>query len=122
MRLLVCGSRDWTDRVLIRSTLASLAEVDVVIHGAAPGADRLAGEVARELGIPVLAFPADWDKHGRAAGPIRNAQMLREGRPHLILAFHDALEHSRGTRDMVAKAKRAGRPVRLITHVPTGSD
>ncbi len=115
MRVLVCGSRNWADGALIHRELSALSGVAVVIHGAAPGADALAGEAASELGIPVLAFPAEWEKHGRAAGPIRNQRMLDEGRPDLVLAFSEDLNSSRGTADMIARARLARIPVRLIS-------
>lgn len=82
--------------------------VEVVIEGEASGADTLGREVATELGIPVLPFPAQWSRYGRAAGPIRNQQMLDEGRPDLVLVFHHNLETSKGTRDMLNRARRAG--------------
>ena len=116
MRVLVCGSRDWTDAALILETLRGVAEVTVVIHGAATGADTLAGDAARTLGIHVLPFPADWERHGRAAGPIRNQQMLDEGKPVLVLAFSENLNSSRGTADMVARARLWGVEVRLVSH------
>lgn len=52
-------------------------------------------------------FPADWDKHGRAAGLIRNARMLSESDPRVVVAFSPDLNFSRGTADMVAKARKA---------------
>lgn len=103
MRLLVCGGRDFTDRDWLYSVLDDIKPA-VVIHGAAPGADTLAGDWAKERGVPVEAYPADWDKHGRAAGPIRNSRMLREGKPDLVLAFPGG----RGTANMVKQAGQAG--------------
>ncbi|MDE1838136.1 MAG: DUF2493 domain-containing protein [Euryarchaeota archaeon] len=116
MRLLICGSRDWTDGEKILHELATLQCVDLVIEGEAPGADTLSRRAAEQLGIPVLPFPADWEKHGRAAGPLRNQRMLDEGRPDQVLAFTDDLNSSRGTAVMVACARRAGVPVHLISH------
>lgn len=118
-RILVTGDRNWTDRELIGQWL--VYEVNVVGHGVliegeARGADRLSAEVARELGFEVLRFPADWDRYHRAAGPIRNQQMLDEGSPDIVLAFHDDLEHSRGTADMVRRARKAGLQVRHVSH------
>jgi hypothetical protein len=77
------------------------------IEGEAKGADSLARDVALELGFKVLSFPADWDKYHRAAGPIRNRQMLTEGKPDLVLAFHQDLTRSKGTKNMVTLARRA---------------
>ena len=116
MRLLICGSRDWTDGDLILRGLSALRGVDVVMEGEAPGADTLARRAAEHLGIPVLPFPADWEKYGHAAGPIRNQRMLDEGKPDLILAFVDGLDTSRGTADMVSRARLAGVEVRVISH------
>lgn len=59
----------------------------------------------------MIEFPALWDKHGRAAGPIRNTQMLDEGRPDLVLAFHRDLSESKGTRNMVEQSVKANLPV-----------
>lgn len=108
MRILVCGDREWSDWEMILQELSVYPTDTVIIEGEARGADRLAGQVAVELGFQVIRFPADWKKYGRGAGPIRNQQMLDEGRPDLIIAFHDDLEHSRGTLDMVMKARKAG--------------
>jgi len=115
VRVLVCGGRYWNDAEAIRRELVALGpSVECVIHGGADGADTLAGRVAAELGIPVRVFRAEWDRYGRAAGPIRNTRMLDEGQPDLVLAFHADLSRSRGTADMVAKARARGIPVRVV--------
>ncbi|TRC99674.1 DUF2493 domain-containing protein [Mesorhizobium sp. WSM4303] len=76
----------------------------IVVHGDAIGADRLAGAWAESRQIPVRAFPADWETHRRAAGPIRNKQMLDEGTPDLVFAFPGG----RGTANMVLQSRNAG--------------
>lgn len=89
--------------------------ITTLYHGGAPGADEGSGLWAAARGIPVLPFLADWNRHGDAAGPIRNADMLAgrhptEGqvpRPELVVAFPGG----EGTADMVRKAKAAGVPV-----------
>lgn len=108
MRLLVCGGRDFVDREWMFSVLDKLAPT-VVIHGAAPGADTLADEWAKARGVPREPYPAEWWKYKnrKAAGPIRNSRMLREGKPDAVLAFPG----NDGTADMTRKAKRAGVPV-----------
>lgn len=111
MRVLICGDRNWTDYSRIFRFVASLPTGSIIIEGAARGADFMAGQAAREVGFQVLEFPANWAKFGRAAGPIRNVQMMTEGKPDVVVAFHDDLEHSKGTRDMVNRAKKAGLPV-----------
>jgi hypothetical protein len=110
VRLLITGGREYDDKDTIRKwieNVASIGPIDVIIHGANPrGADKLADELADELGIAKLVYPADWNKHGKAAGPIRNQQMIDEGHPTYVLAFPDP--KSRGTWDMVRRAKAAG--------------
>jgi hypothetical protein len=122
MRLLVCGSRTWTDRSRLWQVLDQLVrehgdgQVVTVIEGDARGADRLAGQLARERGWRLERYPADWTREGRAAGVRRNAQMLRQGRPDLVVAFTvGPLQQSRGTADMVRRAHAAGVPVQVVT-------
>ena len=106
VKVLVCGDRNWGSRLVIKEYLKYL-KPSLVIEGGARGADRLAGVVARELGIPVKVFLADWDKYGRGAGMMRNRQMLDEC-PGLVLAFHSDIEESRGTADTLCEAERRG--------------
>jgi len=114
MRILVCGDRRWTDYGMIWKELVERLPIELVIHGGARGADALAGRAARELGIPVSEFPAEWSRYGRAAGPIRNRRMLDEGKPDLVLAFHNDINRSLGTRNMVRQAVEAGVPVEVV--------
>lgn len=74
-----------------------------IIHGAAKGADSFAGHWARVFGIKETAVPADWDKHGKRAGPLRNEEMLKL-KPDGVVAFPGG----RGTDHMVRIAKEAG--------------
>lgn len=117
-RILVCGGRDYgsedgqLDR--LRRTLdaaleaaRSAGKMAVIIHGNARGADFLADQYAREKSLRVISFPADWDLHGKAAGPIRNKQMLDEGKPHAVIAFPGGA----GTANMIKLAKNKGIPV-----------
>jgi hypothetical protein len=112
---LITGSRHWTNQEAIRRELLPLAPDTILIHGDANGADRLAAQVASELGIKkILAFPADWRRFGRAAGPIRNQKML-ERQPDVVIAFHEALCQGCGTKNMVALARAAHVPVKVVT-------
>lgn len=113
MKVLVCGDRFWTDKEKIRERLAKLPAGTIVIHGAARGADSIAAVIGKTLGFDVRSFPAEWGKHGKAAGPIRNRLMLDE-KPDLVLAFHSDLSNSKGTKDTVEEARRRGVPVELI--------
>jgi len=108
-KVLVCGDRNWSDREAICACLRTLQDrgYDIVIEGEARGADRIARDVAKELGFDILKFPADWSRYGRSAGPIRNRQMLDQ-RPDLVLAFHEDIAHSKGTADTVREAQKRG--------------
>jgi len=123
MRVLVCGSRKWEDPKPIAHALSGYLFFDeeykdgvTVIEGAAPGADSLARLIAEGYGMEVLSFPADWNRYGKAAGPIRNQQMLDEGKPDEAWAFTDDITTSKGTRDMCERAHKAGVPVYVVSH------
>jgi hypothetical protein len=108
IRLLICGDRNWTDRRSIESYLSGYSpELTTVIHGGASGADSIAGEIAENLSMGVEVFPADWHRYGRAAGPIRNRQML-DAHVDLVVWFHLDIESSKGTKNMVAQARQTG--------------
>jgi hypothetical protein len=108
MRVLVCGGRDYADYVNVVKMLSALETMrgpfTTIIHGCARGADTLADRYARANDIVVAKFPADWERYGSAAGPIRNRQMLDEGKPDLVVAFPGG----RGTANMVQQARRVG--------------
>lgn len=113
MKVLVCGSRDWNRPTWIGRRLANLPRGSEIIHGDARGADILAKLYAHALGIPETAFPADWRGKGRAAGIIRNLEMLDQ-KPDLVIAFQ--VGGSRGTQHTIDEARRRGIPVEVITH------
>lgn len=115
MRVLVCGSRGWQDPEPIRQLMEALAKLDEVtlVHGDAKGADRLAACMAPNYGVRVEAHPAAWKRDFKAAGPIRNQEMLDSG-VDVVFAFRSA-GRSHGTDDMIRRAEQAGVPVN-ITH------
>jgi hypothetical protein len=112
MRVLICGSRKWNDQDTMEREFRDLPMDAVIIHGGAPGADNMAGSIAKSRGMATDVYVAEWAKYGTAAGPRRNQRMLDEGHPDLVLAF--PLPGSRGTWDMVQRAKAAGFEVRVI--------
>jgi hypothetical protein len=113
-RVLVCGSRDWTDRELIERVLATVARPAHLIHGDARGADRLAVQVVRQLGWSVTAYPACWSRYGRAAGPRRNREML-DAHPDLVIGFSLSPSGTPGTRDTLREANRRGILVLIVS-------
>ena len=114
-RLLITGGRDFTDSAVIEGALMDIEQrPDVIIHGDAAGADRVAGQVAAKWGIKVWKFPANWARYGKSAGPRRNYQMIQEGRPTRVLAFPGGA----GTANMIKQASKAGLTIRRITAEP----
>lgn len=123
--VLICGDRNWDNFSLLLKTLSEVQQAEgvaLVVQGEATGADTMGRQAAALLGIPERGFPADWRKHGRSAGPIRNVQMLKEGKPTLVLAFHPFIENSKGTKHMVEIAQKAGVPVKIITGRENGKE
>lgn len=104
MRILVCGSRNYENAPFVHSVLRSYHDhKPTIIHGDARGADEMADHAALMLGYDSEKYAADWRKHGRAAGPIRNRQML-DTNPDVVIAFGTG----RGTSDCVGEAERRG--------------
>lgn len=115
IRILVCGDRHWGfesgDAQLLWEELNGWLPFEPeIIEGCAHGADQMAEDWARTNDRPLHHFPADWTRHGRAAGPIRNRNMMAAGKPDIVLAFHHDLDHSKGTKDIIAVAVRESVP------------
>ena len=115
MRVLVCGGRDYEDIDAVFGALDELkreAPVDtmIVIQGGATGADALARQWCNVARVEYINVPADWKKHGKAAGPLRNQKMIDKHEPDLVLAFPGG----KGTADMVFRAENACIPIRRL--------
>jgi hypothetical protein len=107
IKVLVCGGRDYNDKEVVFGFLDHINEkyyIICVAHGAARGADTLADDWAKAHNILVEAYPADWNKHGKSAGSIRNRQMLVDGKPDVVIAFPGG----KGTENMIRQAKHRG--------------
>jgi len=113
-KILVCGSRHWNDWEKMKTRLDLFGPDISLILGDAKGADLMAEQYARGHKIPFMVFYADWKRQGLAAGPIRNRKMLDE-KPDLILAFHENIAASKGTKDCVNEAARRGFHVEIVT-------
>ena len=115
LRLLVCGPRDWTNEPRIALEIERrISEGMVVITGGAKGVDSIASKIATAWRLDQILFSAEWGKYGRVAGPIRNQQMLDEGKPTLVLAFQYKDRKTPGTQDMIRRARKAGIPVEVV--------
>lgn len=130
MRVLVCGGRDFEDFDFISAYLGNRL-IDYygwhpdpepygswywdnlhIIEGGAQGADAGARIWARANYVDLIEFPADWKRHGKRAGYLRNVQMLEEGKPDLVIAFPGG----KGTAMMVKLARDAGVPVEEVKY------
>ena len=114
------GDRNWTNiepMIAIFTWLAKTYPDAIIIHGDANGADKMAGMIAGEIGFEVETYPAHWHHNescppdckryvGRAAGPIRNQQMIDEGQPTMAFGFHDDIKTSKGAADMFRRLRK----------------
>jgi hypothetical protein len=121
MRLLICGDRNWSDEKMIISEVENL-KPELIIHDDFRGAAKIGSAVAEYFGIPTFAFAADWHTNGRDAGNVCHQAMLNAGKPGMVLAFHDDLEHSKGTKDMIGRAREAGVSVQIHSHFEEVND
>ena len=124
-RVIVCGSRGFNDREKCFKYLDKLlsdVESFEIVSGHAAGADLLGEEYANAKGAKLTVFKPDWNKYGRAAGPVRNQQMLDYallGRA-IVIVFWD--DKSRGSKDMFDRARKAGAEVHIIHYIGDGDD
>ena len=113
MKVLICGDKNWKSYEVIEEYIKTLPPGSIVIHGDCRGADRMAGFLADRYGHTVIRCPAEWEKYGRAAGPIRNRRMIEDYHPERVVAFHDNIDKSKGTADMIRVATAHG----IVTEV-----
>ena len=121
--VIVAGTRDFIDKQYLWSVLDRyLSKRDpktvTILDGKARGPDTFGGEYGEAKGMRVLPYPADWDKHGKSAGFIRNEEMAKAG-THLI-AFWDGV--STGTKDMIDRAMAHGLTILVIKIKPEQID
>ena len=118
VNVIIAGTRTFADYDLLCRKCdeilhgKALTHSVVIVSGTARGADQLGERYAAERGYQVRRFPADWDRHGKAAGPIRNAEMADNA--NMLIAFWDGV--SRGTKNMIDTAKNRGLEVHVIEY------
>jgi len=115
MRIIIAGGRDFIDVDLLWSTMDALLEgvQDVtIVSGGARGADKMGERYADSKNLPVQRYPADWNKYGKQAGYLRNAEMAANA--DALVAFWD--KKSNGTRHMIDLAKKAGLTITVINY------
>lgn len=110
MKVAVVGSRTFNDFALLRKTLDTLyPNISLIVSGGAKGADSFAERYAKEEGISTLIFKPDWKTHGKAAGFIRNKDIVEAA--DMVIAFWDGI--SKGTKNSMDHAEKMGK--KLIT-------
>lgn len=111
MKVIVAGSRHFNNYQFIYNVLKDrITSKDQIVEGGAKGVDEQARKYALKHNISFRTFDADWDENGKAAGPIRNAEMANYA--DKLIAFYDG--KSRGTGNMIKTAKSKGLPVEII--------
>jgi hypothetical protein len=105
VRVAIVGSRDYPDLDKVRDYVNSLPIDAVIITGGAKGVDKAAELAARARGMTVVIHEAEWNLHGRSAGPIRNTEIVKDC--DKLVAFWD--EQTPGTKDSISKAAKAGK-------------
>jgi hypothetical protein len=113
--VIIAGSRNFNDYDLFKEKCIFYLKKRVkdglcIFSGCANGADSLTLRFAKEYGIDVEEYPAEWNKYGKKAGMLRNSEMLKNA--HALIAFWDG--KSKGTMNMVEIAKIKGIPVRIV--------
>jgi hypothetical protein len=117
MKIIIAGTRNFNDKHLLFCQMDWLVtkltlQYFSVVSGTAEGADKLGEEWAEERNVACERFPPDWNKHGKAAGPIRNAQMADVA--DICVVFWDG--KSKGTKNMIETALSKGLMVKVIKY------
>ncbi len=111
MKVIIAGSRIIADLALVkRAVKESGFKITTVVSGCARGVDKLGEQMAKELGVPVERYPADWLKYGRSAGAIRNSQMAKAASA-LVAVWRNS---SPGTDNMISNMRLLGKPVYVL--------
>ena len=109
MKVAVIGSRGFDNYELVKTALSPL-KITLLVSGGAKGADSLGERYAKENNIETLIFKPDWEKHGKAAGMIRNTDIVNNA--ETIIAFWDG--ESRGTKDSISKAEKLEKTIIIV--------
>lgn len=113
LKVIIAGGREFKDAERLEQTITEFAEktsdMVSIITGMARGADRLAYDFARRNRIQWYEFHADWDKYGKRAGYVRNAEMAEAA--DALIAFWDG--ESKGTKNMIDLMRMKNKPVQV---------
>ena len=110
MKTIIAGGRNFKDYLMLKKQVDYYQlhknQITEVVSGGAAGADTLGEQYALENNIPIKVFNADWNKHGRAAGPIRNGQMAEYADAAIVI--HNG---SKGALNMIEQMRKLNKPV-----------
>lgn len=109
MKIAIVGSRDYDDQGEIDRCVWSLPPDTEVVSGAGGIVDKTAEDSARERGLNVTIFPADWKRYGKAAGAVRNREIAKYA--DRVIAFWDG--SSKGTKITIDIFRSLGKPVEI---------
>ena len=109
-RILICGDRNYANFNKIEKYILTLPKDTTIVEGDCRGTDRISGYLARKHGLTDEKHPANWDKYGLSAGPLRNQEMI-DSKINIVTVFHEHLEDSKGTADTIRRAKTANIPI-----------
>jgi len=115
MKVAIVGSRGFNDMELLRATLEEFrGQITLIVSGGAKGADTLGEQYAKENGIPTLIFKPDWEKHGKAAGFIRNKDIVENA--DTVVAMWDGASH--GTENSIQHGYKMNKRVKIVIYTP----
>lgn len=112
MILAIVGSRGFTNYDLLKTELDKIENITEIVSGGAIGADKLAEKYAKEKNLKTTIILPEWNKHGKAAGPIRNQQIILKSTQ--VIAFWDG--KSPGTKTSIDFAKKYKKPINIIKY------
>jgi len=117
MKTIIAGGREFDDYELMTISLSDLPwTITEVVSGTARGADQFGELFAMDHDIPITRFPADWDKYGKSAGPLRNEEMAEYA--DACVCFWNGSTHRSGTYHMINFAKERKLLLEVIRYEP----
>jgi hypothetical protein len=120
MRVIIAGSRTLSDPMeVFKAVHEAQFPITVILTGGCQGVDKMVEDLAKGGGVPCEVYPADWKQYGKAAGPIRNGEMVAKA--EALIAVRDLGSESFGTLDIIHQARTAGLPV-YVHEVPAKDD
>ncbi len=114
-RVVIAGCRDYDNykeaKEYIDFCISNIRKIStiVIVSGGASGADAIGERYAKENGFRLEKYPADWNKYGKSAGPMRNEKMAKIC--DYVICFWD--KKSPGTKSMIEFAKKYQKPIRV---------